>query len=65
MKSKREEETQKGSPQTKRERKHRTPLANVQKWTDRGFGQNTSKLPMGINMAQINVPIKQGHMMKI
>jgi hypothetical protein len=56
MKSKRKEEKKKRNPSIKKGGKHSIPLTNVQMWTDRGLGHNVSKLPMGINVAQIYVP---------
>jgi hypothetical protein len=45
-----------GSPQSKREANNQFPSRMSKCGLIDGFGQNVSKLPMGINVAQIDVP---------
>jgi hypothetical protein len=51
----RNEEKQKKSPQSKREANTQFPSQMCKSRLVKGFGQNVCKLPMGINVAQINV----------
>jgi hypothetical protein len=56
IKNRREKQNKKGSPQSKREANNQFPSQMSKCGLIDGFGQNVSKLPMGINVAQIDVP---------